>query len=62
MAAIYANKFTVEIGDVARIVFIDERQAVAPGLPMASATVVEIILTRDNCAALGKLIAKLTAR
>jgi hypothetical protein len=59
--AIYANKFTVEIGDVSRIVFVDERAAVAKGIPMSSTTVTEIVMTRENIKALADLIQQLLA-
>lgn len=54
--AIYTNKFTIEMNDVARIVFIDERAPAAQGLPMASSTAVEVIMTIDNLKSLGVVI------
>src|ERR1700678_1645386 len=58
MAGLYANKFTVEINDVARIVFIDERAPLKPGLPMASVTAAEVVMTHANLVALGEIIKK----
>ncbi len=56
--AVYANKFSLELNDVARIVFVDERIPVAEGFPMASATVTEVVLTLANLKTLGELIDK----
>lgn len=52
MSGLYANKFTIETNDVARIVFVDERPAKAKGLPMPSVTTAEIVMTIANLRAL----------
>lgn len=51
MPGLYANKFTIEINDVVRIVFVDERMPIG-GLPMAKATAAEIVMTHSNFALL----------
>jgi hypothetical protein len=56
--ATYANKFTIELSDVGRIVFVDERVPAAKGLPMASTTAVEVVMTLDNLKALAEGIEK----
>ncbi len=56
MSAVYSNKFTLELNDVARIVFVDERAPKAKGWPMASVTAAEVILTHNNLKALYELI------
>ncbi|MHC2619428.1 hypothetical protein ACVIW2_001460 [Bradyrhizobium huanghuaihaiense] len=48
MPGLYANKFTIEINDVARLICIDERAPVAQGMPMSSATAAEIVMTHAN--------------
>lgn len=53
MAGLYSNKFTVEITDIARIVFSDERASVTVGNDVA-----DIVMTHDNLRQLGELIAK----
>lgn len=49
---LYANKFLIELNDVARIVFIDEHAPLAAGVPMASTVAAEIVMTHDNLKAL----------
>lgn len=53
MTPTYANKFQVEINDMVRIVFQDERPQV-PAVDVSS-----VILTKDNAVALVDLITKL---
>lgn len=62
MPAFYANKFTIEINDVARIVFVDERAPSAPGLPMASSTAAEVVMTLSNFVALAEQMGALAKR
>ena len=57
--ALYANKFTLEVGDVGRIVFVDERAAPAKGLPMPAITATEVVMTLDNLKQLGELIQRM---
>jgi hypothetical protein len=59
MAGLYANKFRIEISDVTRLVFIDERAPVAEGLPMSTATQAEIVVTHANLRALHELLGKM---
>jgi hypothetical protein len=59
MAAVYANKFTLQLSDVARIVFVDEHIPVANGLPKSVSTAAEVVMTRDNLKALNDLITKM---
>jgi hypothetical protein len=54
MPANYANKFTIEINDVARIVFVDERAPAAPGLPMSVQTATEVVMSHGNFLALAE--------
>jgi hypothetical protein len=58
MAGVYANKFTIEINDMARIVFVDERVPIREGLPMASTTAAEIVMTHANFLALAEHMGK----
>ena len=58
MTGLYANRFTVEINDIVRIVFVDERAPIEPGLPMASATATEVVMTADNARLLRDLLVK----
>jgi hypothetical protein len=58
MAAVYANKFTLQLSDVARIVFV-EHVPLAEGLPMSASTAAEVVMTRDNLKALNDLITKM---
>jgi len=59
MPAVYANKFTLQLSDVARIVFVDEQVPPAQGLPKSVSTAAEVVMTLDNLKALGELIAKM---
>lgn len=59
--AAYTNKFTVESGNMVRIVFVDERLPPKQGLPMPYTTAAEVVMTRDNAKALGDLLVQLTA-
>jgi len=59
MSGLYSNKFTVETNDVARIVFVDERAPLKPGLPMASVTAAEIVMTHANFIALADQMAQI---
>lgn len=58
MSGIYSNKFKVENSDVSRIIFIDERTKLGD-LPASQATAAEIVMTRENALALGKLLVRL---
>jgi hypothetical protein len=62
MAGVYANKFTVEINDMARIVFVDERAPISEGVPMASTTAAEVVLTHSNFIALAEPMSKVAAK
>ncbi|WP_029083956.1 hypothetical protein [Bradyrhizobium sp. th.b2] len=59
---LYANRFTIELSDIGRIVFVDERVPPAEGLPSASATVAEIVMTLPNLKVLGEQIGALVAK
>lgn len=59
MAGLYANKFTIEVNDVARIVFVDERAPAAQGLPMSAVTSAEIVVTYANLKSLCTLMAQI---
>lgn len=59
VTGLYANKFTVEISDIVRVVFVDERAPIKPGLPMSSATTTEVVMTADNARRLRDLLVKL---
>lgn len=56
--AVFANKFMVELTDVARIVFVDERAPAGQGLPMATSTAAEVVMTVTNLEILRGLIDK----
>jgi hypothetical protein len=60
--ALYANKFTLEINDMARIVFIDERPPITEGLPMASTTIAQIVMTIPNLESLGDIITQIVRK
>jgi hypothetical protein len=62
MAGVYANKFTIEINDVARIVFADERAPIAEGMPMAAATTADVVMTHANFIALAESMSKTAAK
>jgi len=62
MSGLYANKFTIETNDVVRIVFVDERVPPAQGLPMASVTAAEVVLTHANFIALAEQMGKIAAK
>lgn len=59
--SVYANKFTIEKNDIIRIVCIDERAPIAEGVPMSSATVADVVMTRANAKALADLMQKILA-
>lgn len=62
MTAVYASKFTLQLSDMARIVFVDERSPLAEGLPMGSGTAAEVVITLANLEALNETIAKTLAQ
>jgi hypothetical protein len=62
MAGVYANKFTVEINDMARVVFVDERVPIREGMPMPSTTAAEVVMTHANFIALAEHMGKLAAK
>jgi hypothetical protein len=62
MSGLYANKYTIELSDVGRIIFADERAPAAEGLPMSSATVAEIVMTVPNLIALAEHLQMLIAK
>lgn len=62
MAATYANKFTVELSDTARIVFVDERLPKAEGFPASSITAAEIVMTVENARQLGEMLVELVKK
>jgi hypothetical protein len=62
MAAVYSNRFTIEISDVARIVFVDERAPAAQGLPTQSVTATEVVLSRGNFIALAEQMTKIVEK
>jgi hypothetical protein len=59
MSAVYANKFTLQLNDVARIVFVDEHAPLAQGVPMSSSTAAEVVMTLANLKALNEAITKI---
>lgn len=62
MPGLYANKFTVEINDIARLICIDERAPVAQGMPMSSTASAEIVMTRANFIALADHLHRVAAK
>jgi hypothetical protein len=58
MAAVYANKFTVETNDMSRIVFMDERAPARSGT-MPSSTAAEVVMTHANFIALANYMSKI---
>lgn len=62
MPGLYANKFTIELNDMGRIVFVDQRAPAAESLPMASATAAEIVMTIDNMASLGAALTEMVEK
>jgi hypothetical protein len=62
MAGVYANKFTVEVNDMARIVFVDERARIGEGMPMAATTAAEVVMTHANFIALAEQMGKVAAQ
>lgn len=62
MPAFYSNKFVVEINDVARVVFVDERAPIAEGMPMSSQTATEIVMTHSNFIALADALNTIAAK
>jgi hypothetical protein len=62
MAAVYANKFTIEANDMARIVFVDERAPVKEDMPMSSATAAEVVMTHANFITLAEQMGKVAAQ
>jgi hypothetical protein len=59
MTAVYTNKFTLQLSDMVRIVFIDEHAAIAKGLPMHTSTSAEVVMTLDNLKAFVDLAGRL---
>ena len=59
MSATYSNKFTIQVGDVVRIIFIDERAKIVEGIPPSQATAAEVVITLENARALRDLMVKL---
>lgn len=61
--AMFSNKFTVEAGpEIGRIIFLDERAKIADGLPPSVSTAAEVVMSRENLAALARLIVDLLGR
>ena len=58
MAAVYANKWIIETNDMSRVVFVDERVPIKPGMPMPSTTVAEVVMTHANFIALAEHMGK----
>jgi hypothetical protein len=58
MAAVYANKWIIETNDMSRIVFVDERVPIKPGMPMPSTTAAEVVMTHANFIALVEHMSK----
>lgn len=56
--ATYSNKFTIEAGEIVRIVFVDERAPIG-GLPMAQSNAGEQVMTRGNALQLGEKLVQL---
>lgn len=57
--SVYANKFVIELNDIARIVFIDERMPISKGLPSSSSTMADVVMTRTNLQSLHDAIGTL---
>jgi hypothetical protein len=57
--AVYANKFTLQLSDVARIIFVDEHVPISEGMPKNVSTAAEVVMTRENLKALNALITKM---
>jgi hypothetical protein len=59
MAGVFTNKFTIEVSDVARIVFFDERPASAPSLTAPSSTAAEVVMSLANFIVLAEQFANI---
>lgn len=56
---VYANKFIVEVSDVVRVVFSDERAPIKQGLPMSVSPSADVVMTIENARQLRDLMNRL---
>ena len=52
----YSNKFRLQVGDMVRIIFMDERAPEHEGGPMPISETGEQVMTVENALALGELL------
>lgn len=57
MSAAYANKFQIQVGDVVRLMFQDERAPTAEGLSLSLAA--EVVMTRENFRDLARIAGRI---
>jgi hypothetical protein len=61
MSGQYANKFNIQISDVARIIFFDEQVPQGEGVPGTSSTAADVVMTHANLRSLYDLVGRAIA-
>lgn len=56
MPGVYANLFSVEANDMARIVFSDQRAPLRVGMPAPASPAADVVMTRENALQLGQML------